>query len=133
MNELKESISYEFVAKLNTLSITEVIKIFDDNVTDTREEISEAICIDEFSNVKNSDNKYACIIINFKSHNIVDIIKNRTLPYLNEYFSKQPIYLKNRKRTKFVFSPFPHTRPPANLYLPKTHKHTNPFSNSKIE
>ena len=83
------------------MSLTEVINIFDETCPNLKAPFSEAICIDEFSNVRNSEFKFACVIIDFYTHKIIDILPSRTTPYyLDEYFSKLPI--KTRQKVKYV-------------------------------
>ena len=89
------------IAKIYNLTVTEVVKLFDKYCKNLNEEIGEAICIDEFKNSGNNDMaKYACILVNFETHKIIDILPSRTLPFLREYFNKQPLFA--RKLIKYV-------------------------------
>ena len=89
------------IAKIYNLTVTEVVKLFDKYCENLNEEIGEAICIDEFKNSGNNDMaKYACILVNFETHKIIDILPSRTLPFLKEYFNKQPLFA--RKLIKYV-------------------------------
>lgn len=74
----------------------EIMRIFDKFHPNLREEIGEIICIDEFSNTRKSYSKYACMIVNFETHKIVHILRDRKLDYLREYLRKQPKYQLNR-------------------------------------
>lgn len=70
------------IAKIYNLTVTEVVKLFDKYCENLNEEIGEAICIDEFKNSGNNDMaKYACILVNFETHKIIDILPSRTLPF----------------------------------------------------
>ncbi len=90
------------LAKKYFLSTNTILNLFDQYCPNKRVKISDVLCIDEFSNVRKSDNKYACMLLDFSSHKIVDIIKNRTLPYLRQYFSKQPLSL--RDKVKYIIT-----------------------------
>lgn len=82
--------TYADIADQFDTNAMEIIRIFDKFHPNLREEIGEIICIDEFSNTRKSFNKYACMIVNFKTHKIVHILRDRKLDYLREYFRKQP-------------------------------------------
>ena len=83
-------ISFSDIADTFNMSVTQVVRIFDSMNFNYNATISEAICIDEFRNTGDNEQKYACVIVNFLEHNIVDILPSRTLPYLREYMKKQP-------------------------------------------
>ena len=95
MKMCSKIISYKDIAEELHISVTSVINIFDQNVPNLRVLPSNAICVDEFKNVKDPDNKYACVFIDFETGKIIHILKNRTLPYLRTYMSKQPKRLLN--------------------------------------
>lgn len=92
--------TFKSIAKEYNISLTEVINVFDETCPNLKAPFSEAICIDEFSNIRNSEFKFACVIIDFYTHKIIDILPSRTTPYLDEYFSKLP--LKTRQKVKYV-------------------------------
>ncbi len=98
INDFQSMLTFSDIAKKYFLNIRTILDLFDEYCPNKRVPLGEIICIDEFSNVRNSDNKYACILIDFSSHKIIDIIKNRTLPYLCQYFSKQPLSLRDKVR-----------------------------------
>lgn len=104
-NELLKTFSnmetFSDIAKSFNLSLSEVIKLFDKYCPWLNEKIGEAICIDEFKNSGTNDlAKYACLLVNFETHKIIDILPSRTLPYLRNYFSKQPLFA--RKMIKYL-------------------------------
>ena len=82
--------TFKSIAKEVDLSLTETINIFDELCPDLRIPITDAICIDEFSNVRKSDFKFACSLVDFTTHKFIDILPSRTTPYLDEYFNKIP-------------------------------------------
>jgi len=100
INEFSDITTFSNIGKRYGISTTKIIEIFDKYCPNLRYKIDEVLCLDEFSNIRKSNNKYACILIDFKTHKIIDIIQNRTLPYLRQYFSKQP--LKLREKVKYI-------------------------------
>ena len=94
--------TFKSIAKEVDLSLTETINIFDELCPDLRIPITDAICIDEFSNVRKSDFKFACSLVDFTTHKFIDILPSRTTPYLDEYFNKIP--LKIRYKIKYIIT-----------------------------
>ena len=88
--------TFSDIARNFNLTITEVIKLFDKYCDNLNEKVGEAVYIDEFKNSGNNEiSKYACLLVNFDTHKIIDILPSRTLPYLREYFPKQPLFAGN--------------------------------------
>ena len=82
MQELQENISLTFIAKKYNLSISSVQRIMDECYSDfkvNKDHLPETMCIDEFKSVKN----------------IIDIIEDRRLNSLTEYFSRFSLEAKN--------------------------------------
>ncbi len=102
IDDFSQVLTFTQIADKYNLSTTQIISIFDKYCPNLRNPIEEVICIDEFSNTRKSEDKYACLLVGFSSHKIIDIIKNRTLPYLRQYFSKQS--LSQRDKVKFVIT-----------------------------
>lgn len=94
--------TFKSIAKEVDLSLTETINIFDEICPDLRIPITKAICIDEFSNIRKSEYKFACALVDFETHKFIDILPSRTTPYLDEYFNKIPFSL--RKDIKYVIT-----------------------------
>ena len=94
--------TFKSIAKEVDISLTETINIFDEICPDLRVPISKAICVDEFSNVRNSEYKFACSLVDFETHKFIDILPSRTTPYLDEYFNKIP--LKKRQEIKYIIT-----------------------------
>ena len=67
-----------------------------------RRELPEIICIDEFKNMKHGKGKYACVLLDCKTGNIIDVLPNRRLDYLQYYFNHIPY--EERKNVKFLVS-----------------------------
>lgn len=88
-------------AKLFNVSIQSVIDIFDASIDTRRQTLSKVICIDEVFTSKMNKYKYACVLLNFNTSKIIDIIATRHKSYLIEYFSRIP---KKEKDLVKVFS-----------------------------
>jgi transposase len=82
--------SFTTIAKELNVNRTTVINTFMDNFNFDRKELSEVICVDEFSANINQENKYACIIGNPINKEIIDILPSRHQYYLEDYLSKIP-------------------------------------------
>ena len=80
----------------------EILNLFDKLVPNIKHKISDAICIDEFSNIRHDEYKFACVLLDFNSHEVIDILPSRTTPFLNEYFAE--ISQKVRNEVKYVIT-----------------------------
>ena len=94
--------TYKSIANEFDMSTANVINIFDEICPNLKAPFSEAICIDEFSNVRKDELKYACVLIDFYTHKIIDIIPSRRTPYLDDYFKKLPLNVRNK--VKYVIT-----------------------------
>ena len=92
--------SFTTVARQLNIDTMTVINTFMDHFTFDRKELSEVICVDEFSANINQENKYACIIGDPIKKEIIDILPSRHQHYLEEYLSKIP--KEERMRVKIV-------------------------------
>ena len=93
--------TYKCAAELNNISTQEVLRIFDEYIKCPRGKLSKIICIDECHNKDQfGDQKYCAIISDFLSHNVIDVINDRKLETLTDYFSQIP--LKERLNVEFV-------------------------------
>ncbi len=77
-----------------------VINTFMDHFTFDRKELTEIICVDEFSANIDEDNKYACIIGDPVKKEIIDILPSRHQEYLERYLANIP--LEERLMVKIV-------------------------------
>ena len=95
INNFGQMISFSDIARIHGLSVSEIVHIFDKFCPQLNEEVGEAMCIDEFKNSGVNDiAKYACVLVNFETHKIIDILESRTLEFLRDYFSKQPYKIR---------------------------------------
>lgn len=100
LDDFKTISTYKSIANKYGISVTEVINIFNEICPNLKKPMTDAICIDEFSNIRSSEFKFACIIIDFIEHDIIDIIPSRTTPYLDDYFNN--ISYKIRNKVKYI-------------------------------
>ncbi len=71
-------------------SVQSVINIFDSHIDMKRQRLPEYICMDEFFTAKVSKYKYACLLTDFRTHQVIDIYATRHKHYLKECFSRIP-------------------------------------------
>ena len=96
--ELQENVSLTSIAKRYNISITSVQRIMDSCYSDfkvNKEHLPEAICINEFKSVKNIDGAMSFVFADYHSKNIIDIVEDRRLHSLTEYFSRFSLEAKN--------------------------------------
>ena len=101
LSRLKEGLSLKLAADYSGVSTSSIIKVLDQYYTPPHRKLSNIICIDEFMSF-NSDSraKYSCLLINFESGNIIDVIRSRKTPWLNKFFGNVP--LEQRRNVKYI-------------------------------
>lgn len=105
------------VARKTNLSPTMVQTIFDEHVQIERKPLSEAICMDEFYFSRKAENKYSCLLINFKNGMVIDVLPSRRKANLRSYFRNIPQH--ERERVKYVsMDLYDNYRDIAKTYLP---------------
>lgn len=102
--DLKECVSYSYIAKQYDVSTNTVINIFDSLPRMPREKLTKCICVDEFhfSNSKNKHCKYPFVISDPFNARILEIIESRRWDYLRSYFVN--LSLNERKCVQFFVS-----------------------------
>ena len=86
----KDKVSFTQIGKLLNISNTTVIDIFMEHANFDRRELTEVICVDEFSANINDDNPYALIIGDPISKEILDILPSRHQVEIDKYLSNIP-------------------------------------------
>ena len=122
--ELQKNISLTSIAKRYNISISSVQRIMDNCYSDfkvNKEHLPEAICIDEFKSVKNIDGAMSFVFADYKSKNIIDIVEDRRLHSLTEYFSR--FSLEARNNVKYIC---------MDMYTPYISLVNSIFPNAKI-
>lgn len=101
--EFWEIQSFATIAKRYDISSMQVIKIFDAMTKIVpRRPLPEYMCIDEKHFEGDTDGKYVVVISDFFTGEVIDVLENRQMPYLNRYFSQ--ISFKERNRVKVFIS-----------------------------
>lgn len=78
LNELKESnATFASVARHNFISSTKVQEIFDLYVHIPRKSLPDVVCIDEVYALKDNHSKYVCLLLDFNSHELIDMLPER--------------------------------------------------------
>lgn len=84
------------VAHQHHVSIQSVINIFDQAIDAPRLKLGRTICMDEVFISKRRKSPYACVLYDFDSKQIIDVIPTRHKHYLKQYFLRIPIHEKDR-------------------------------------
>ena len=101
MNKLKEpTTTFSLVARFFNTSPTKVVEIFDKYGQMHRQPLPDIICIDEKHWRHKGQNRYMCVILNFKTMEIVDIIDGRTKKAWSSY--TQIIDKKELAKVKYI-------------------------------
>ena len=122
--ELKENVSLTYIAKKYNISVASVQRIMNicyPNFKVNKEHLPEAICIDEFKSVKNIDGAMFFVFADYQSKSIIDIVEDRRLNSLTEYFSR--FSLEARNNVKYICT---------DMYVPYISLVNSIFPNVKI-
>lgn len=102
IKEFYELQSFYSISKRYGISTTSVISIFDDYFRYVpRRKMPKYLCIDE-KHFKTENGSYIVVISDFFSGEIIDVLENRQMPYLEDYFSK--ISQKEQENVKVFIS-----------------------------
>ena len=92
--------TFKDVAQRYHISQTTAAHIFDSFVCMSRRQLPQYLCIDEVYAFKSEKNRYICVLLDFQSQNIVDVLPSRRKQVLVDYFFNIP--LSERKKVKVV-------------------------------
>lgn len=102
IQEFYEMQSFFSIAKRYDVSSTTVVSIFDEYFRFVpRRKMPKYLCIDE-KYFRTEEGSYIVVISDFFSGEIIDVLENRKMPYLDTYFSKIP--QKERENVKAFIS-----------------------------
>jgi transposase len=102
-SDFTSEMTFAAIGKRYGITTARVMRIFDEKVKFVpRRPLPEVLCIDEIHFSKNKDQHFVCILYDFYRKEIVDIVRNRQIPYLRDYFSE--INSIERGKVKFVIS-----------------------------
>lgn len=119
LNHLKDTAhTFTDTAKRYHVSIQSVMNIFDRSIDARRRELPKIICIDEVFTAKMNKYKYACVLFDFQSSKIIDVIATRRKHYLVDYFSRISQTEKSRVSI-FVMDMWESYREAVKLSFPK--------------
>lgn len=99
--------TFTSVASRHNLSTTTVTSIFDNYVDISRGKLSKVMCIDEVYAFKSYRGKYVCVLLDFKTQEIIDLLPSRKKYDLYNYFETIP--KEERDRVKVVSIDMWHT------------------------
>ena len=122
--ELQKNISLTSIAERYNISVASVQRIMDScysNFKVNKEYLPETICIDEFKSVKNIDGAMSFVFADYQSKSIIDIVEDRKLHSLIEYFSR--FSLEARNNVKYIC---------MDMYAPYISLVNSIFPNAKI-
>ena len=95
--------SFSDIADRYNVSVQTVINIFDEATKIVpRRELPEYLCIDEKHFEGNTTGKYCVILSDFFSGEVIDVIEDRQMAYLQDYF--ESISIEERKKAKVLIS-----------------------------
>lgn len=91
INDFTKSLTFSQIAERYSMSVSRIIKLFDEKVRYVpRRPFPAILCIDEIRFAEEYNHNYCCVLYDFRNREIVDIIRNRQMPYLKEYFEAVP-------------------------------------------
>ena len=91
LSDFTKMISFSEIAASYKVTPMRIIQLFDSLVPYVpRRQLTKEICIDEVKFKDNSEGKYICVLSDFKNGDCLDVISNRRMDYLDDYFSKIP-------------------------------------------
>lgn len=100
MKELKNPrMTFSMVANNCDVSITTVMRVFDEFVGIPYRQFPSILCIDEIYTVKYTQNVYACVLVDFKTNEIYDLLPSRRKHQLANHFTK----IEKKYRDKVLY------------------------------
>ena len=130
IEELAQIQSMTFIAQHLNVSTTTVIrqlKTYGDNLNPKPSRLPSHLAIDEFKSVKNVPGAMSCLLMDNATHQMVDILEDRTQRYLRAYFLR--FSLEERRQVKTItmdmYSPYrdflPRLFPNAHVIIDRFH------------
>ena len=100
LDEYQHKHSFHDIARKLNISASTVMRWSARHINPGRLTLPEVLSIDEFKNLKQGKGKYACLLANPLTREVVDVLEDRRLRTLEAYFATIP--LEERKRVKVV-------------------------------
>lgn len=104
---LTEPISMATISRMKHVSPTTVVRAlrsFKTNKAYPQMAFPEVLCLDEFHSVKEAAGAMSFVMMDGKTHQLLDVVENRQLPYLLAYFSRFP--RETRESVRLVVTDF---------------------------
>lgn len=102
-NEFYEIQSFSTISKRYNISVQTIINMFDNFTKFTpRNPLPEYMCIDEKHFEGDTNGKYCVVISDFFTGEVIDVLENRQMPYLDRYF--RSISFVERNKVKIFIS-----------------------------
>lgn len=87
LNDLKSpNETFTSVSSRYNLSVSTVISIFDSHVSIAPRKLPEVICMDEVYAFKSKNSSYVCVLLDYLSKNVIDLLPSRKKYDLANYF-----------------------------------------------
>ena len=103
IHDFRQKLSFKQISEKYHISIGMTIKLFDEQVIVTPTgHLPKVLCIDEYHFETSKDSKYICVLIDYETRTVFDIIQSRQKAYLEEYFNK--FNSKELERVKYFCS-----------------------------
>lgn len=103
IKDFTKMITFKDIGIRYGLTTARILQLFDEKIKFVpRRAMPFVLCIDEIKFDEEYDQKFCCVLYDHNAKEIVDIIKNRKLAYLEEYFGSIPE--KERNNTKYFIS-----------------------------
>lgn len=96
----KPNTTFKDVADRFHVSQTTAAHIFDSFVSISRRPLPEFLLLDEVYAFKSANSKYVCVLVDFESQSIVDVLPSRRKQTLIDYFFRIPLH--ERSKVKVV-------------------------------
>lgn len=94
--EFYEIQSFTTIANRYDVSLQTVINIFDEyTINMPRLPLPKYLCIDEKHFEGDTNGKYCVVLSDFFTGEVIDVLPDRQMPYLDEYFSSIPLKERN--------------------------------------
>lgn len=94
LNLLTEPLSMALIARLKHVSpatVTRALRSFETKKVCATATLPEVLCVDEFKSVKQVAGAMSFVMMDGKTHQLLDIVDNRQLSNLRQYFWRYPI------------------------------------------
>ncbi|WP_280739522.1 MULTISPECIES: ISL3 family transposase, partial [unclassified Enterococcus] len=104
---LTEPLTMSFISRLKHVSVTTVLRVlhrFYETKPPQNSDLPIVLCMDEFKSVKNVAGSMSFIMMDGQTKELIDIVDNRQLPNLRNYFSR--FSLAAREQVQVIVSDF---------------------------